>query len=99
MPSLRKALLVERDLERIWDYIAADNPDAAERCLRQIDARFQLLAQSPFIGRERKDLAAGLRSSVVRNYVLFYRPLASGNGVEIVRVIEGHRNITPEMFE
>lgn len=99
MPSLSKALVVERDLEEIWDYIAADNPDAAERCLRQIDARFQLLAQNPFIGRERKDLAAGLRSSVVGNYVLFYRPLASGNGVEIVRVIEGHRNITPEMFE
>jgi plasmid stabilization system protein ParE len=31
--------------------------------------------------------------------VIFYQPLASGDGVEIVRVIEGHRDIKPEMFE
>jgi toxin ParE1/3/4 len=87
MPTLRKALRVERDLEVIWDYIAADNPEAAERCLRQIDSQFHKLARSPFIGRERKDLAAGLRSFAVGNYVIFYQPLVGSNGVEIVRVI------------
>ena len=99
MPTLRKALRVERDLEVIWDYIAADNPEAAERCLRQIDAQFQKLARSHFIGQERKDLAAHLRSFAVGNYVIFYQPLAGSDGVEIVRVIEGHRDITPDMFE
>lgn len=99
MPTLRKALRVERDLEVIWDYIAADNPEAAERCLRQIDAQFQKLARSPFLGRDRKDLAARLRSFPVGNYVIFYQPLGGSDGVEIVRVIEGHRDITPEMFE
>jgi len=100
MPTLRKALRIERDLEVIWNYIAADNPDAAERCLRQIDAQFRTLSESPFIGRERKDLGAGLRSFAVGNYVIFYQPLGGNDGgVEIVRVIEGHRNITPEMFE
>jgi len=98
MPTLRKALRVERDLEAIWDYIAADNPEAAERCLRQIDAQFQKLARSPFVGRERKDLAPRLRSFAVGNYLIFYQPLAS-DGVEIVRVIEGHRDITLDMFE
>jgi plasmid stabilization system protein ParE len=48
MPTLRKALRVERDLEVIWDYIAADNPEAAERCLRQIDAQFQKTCTKPF---------------------------------------------------
>ncbi len=99
MPNVKKALIVERDLEIIWDYIAADNPEAAERCLRQIDAQFQMLAKHPFLGRERKDLAVGLRSCAVGNYVVFYQPMVSGEGVEIVRVIEGHRNISPEMFE
>ena len=99
MSTLRKALRVERDLEVIWDYIAADNLEAAERCLRHIDTQFHKLAQHPFMGRERKDLAAGLRSFAVGNYMVFYQPIASGDGVEIVRVIEGHRNITPEMFE
>jgi len=99
MPTLRKALRVERDLEVIWDYIAADNPEAAERCLRQIDAQFHKLARSPFIGRGRKDLAERLRSFAVGNYVIFYQPLDGSDGVEIVRVIEGHRDIKPEMFE
>jgi toxin ParE1/3/4 len=98
MPTLRKALRAERDLEEVWDYIATYNPEAAERCLRQIDAQFQKLARSPFVGRERKDLAARLRSFPVGNYVIFYQPLAGCDGVEIVRVIEGHRNITPDMF-
>jgi hypothetical protein len=31
--------------------------------------------------------------------VIFYQSLAGIDGVEIVRVIEGHRDITPEMFE
>lgn len=99
MSMVRKALCVERDLAVIWDYIAADNPEAAERCLRQIDTQFQKLAESPFIGRERKDLAISLRSFAVGNYVIFYQPIANGKGVEIVRVIEGHRNITSEMFD
>ena len=99
MATLRKALRVERDLAVIWDYIAADNPEAAERCLRQIDAQFHRLARSPLIGRDRKDLAARLRSFVVGSYVIFYQPLIGNDGVEIVRVIEGHRDITPEMFE
>jgi hypothetical protein len=30
------------------------------------------------------------------NYVIFYLPMR--NGVKIVRVMEGHRNITPDMF-
>jgi toxin ParE1/3/4 len=99
MPTLRKALRVESDLEVIWDCIAADNPEAAERCLRQIDDQFHQLARSPLIGHGRKDLAAHLRSFAVGNYVIFYQPLAGGDGVEIASVIDGHRDIKPETFE
>jgi plasmid stabilization system protein ParE len=31
--------------------------------------------------------------------VIFYQPLVGSDGVEIVRVIEGHRDIKPKMFE
>jgi toxin ParE1/3/4 len=99
MPIVKKALRVEHDLGVIWDYIAADNPDAAERCLRQIDSQFHKLAQSPFIGCERGDLAAHLRSLPAGNYVMFYQPAATRAGVEIVCVIQGHRDIKREMFE
>ena len=96
MAKVIKALRVERDLEGIWDYIAADNPAAAEECLRKIDAQFGKLAVHPHMGRERKDLGDGLRSFPVGNYIIFYQPITDNTGVHIVRVIEGHRNITPE---
>lgn len=98
MPEVRIALRVERDLEAIWDFIAPDNPEAAERTLRRIDEQFRKLALHPLLGRERSDLSAGLRSSVVGNYVIFYLPLPGGQGIQVVRVIEGHRDIEPEMF-
>ena len=99
MAKVIKALRVERDLEIIWDFIAADNPDAAEQCLRRIDSLIQKLALSPFIGRSRDDLGPGIRSIPVGNYLIFFRPISRKNGVTIVRVIEGHRNVTPEAFE
>ena len=98
MAKVIRALRVERDLESIWDYIAADNPEAAERCLREIDAQFSKLAAYLLMGRARKDLAPGLRSFPLGNYIIFYLPVTKKSGVQIVRVIEGHRNITPEEF-
>lgn len=98
MAKVIRALRVERDLEGIWDFIAADNPEAAERCLREIDAQFSKLAACPLMGRARKDLAPGLRSFPLGNYIIFYLPVTRKAGVQIVRVIEGHRNITPEEF-
>jgi toxin ParE1/3/4 len=93
-----KALRVERDLASIWDYIAADNPEAAERCLFQIDAQFEKLARFPLMGRLRGDLSPGLRSFPVGNHIIFYLPITDHSGVYIVRVIEGHRDISPEDF-
>lgn len=98
MATVKKALRVERDLEVIWDYIANDNPEAAERCLRKIEAQFRNLARHPFAGRERKELFPGLRSFPAGNFIIFYLPLPEGQGIQIVRIIEGHRDIGPEMF-
>ena len=47
------------------------------------------------MGRTRNDLATGLRSFPVGNYVILYRPLE--NGVEVVRVVHGSRDIE-DMF-
>jgi toxin ParE1/3/4 len=93
-----KAVGVDRDLAAIWDYIAVDNPEAAKQCLRQIDAQFGKLARFPLMGRVRSDLSVGLRSFPIGNYIIFYLPITNQSGVYIVRVIEGHRDISPEDF-
>jgi toxin ParE1/3/4 len=92
--KFRKRLQVDADLDSIWSYIAADNAKAADHLLNRFGTVFEVLVQNPLAGRERADLAPGLRSFVVGNYVIFY--FARSDGVEIVRVMHGRRDITAE---
>ena len=40
----------------IWEYIAADNIDAADRWIEKLFAAFEALGQAPGIGHRREDL-------------------------------------------
>ncbi len=42
MPSLRFLLLARRDLNDMWEYIAQDNLDAAERLAQRIEELCEL---------------------------------------------------------
>ena len=44
------------DLDEIWEYIAQDNVDAADRVLADIHSTLTTLAGSPHIGHRRPDL-------------------------------------------
>jgi hypothetical protein len=55
--------------------------------LAEVESCFRLIADEPFAGPERDDLARGLRFLPVGNYLIFYLPLS--DCVEIVRVIHG----------
>jgi toxin ParE1/3/4 len=79
------------DLHDIRDHIAADSIDDAERFVDLIKEKFQLIAETPHIGRARDDLAPLLRSFPVGNYVVLYRVLE--NGIEVVRVLHAARDI------
>jgi plasmid stabilization system protein ParE len=63
------------DLDEIWEYIAQDNVDAADRVLADIHSTLTLLAGSPQIGHRRPDLTTRpLRFHVVREYLMAYAP-------------------------
>ena len=83
-------------MDEIWDYIARDNPDAASKLLRTLGAKFEMLAKSPFMGQDRAKLAPNLRSFSVGNYVIYYCP--SANGIEVVRVLHGARDVQSILF-
>jgi toxin ParE1/3/4 len=51
----------------------------------------------PGCGREEPKLGADLRSFPVGSYLIFYRPAA--NGIALVRVLHGARDINPEYFD
>ena len=79
------------DLLQIWNYIANDNPSAADRMLDRIDAACNLLGNKPLMGQARPELAPGLRSLSVGNYVIYFLPLP--DGIEVQRVLSGARDV------
>jgi toxin ParE1/3/4 len=87
----------EADLDAITDYYAEHNPDAGLRLLDEITTRCRQLANQPRQGRARDDLGAGIRSVVVKRYIIFFR--ASTDGIDVLRVLHGSRDITPELFD
>jgi len=76
------------DLDVIWDYIANDNAEAADRFLDQLAERFQLLAANPLLGELQPLLADGrYRRFVYRRYVIYYH--ADENALVLVRILHG----------
>lgn len=83
----------KKDLDAIWEYLTERSFERADTILDEIQNRFPLLAQFPKIGRTREELSPNLRSFPVGEFLIFYRPMEQG--VEIVRVLGGRRNIEP----
>jgi len=81
----------ELQINEIVNYIADDNVDAAIAFYERLTALFRLIAQNPNMGRERPELAEGMRSFPAGKYVVFYRIWAGE--VAIVRVVDGARDL------
>ena len=79
------------DIAAVWDFIADDNPDAADHWVDQLDTQLRLLATQPLMGRARDELAPGIRSFPFGRYLVFYLPI--GNGIDVVRVLHGTRDV------
>lgn len=80
-----------RDLDDIFDYIAEASLDRAISFIKRLYDQMEKLASNPGIGRCRDELWSGLRSFPYGNYLIFYLPL--DNGVDVVRVLNGARDI------
>jgi toxin ParE1/3/4 len=96
MPRILRTERAEIDLIEILVFLRPRNPKMADRFESEFEEKCHLLAEFPLMGRDRSDLAPGLRSSLVKPYVLLYRPLE--DGIEIIRVIHGARDIS-SLFE
>lgn len=92
MSRFRIARPAQEDLRGIRAYIAErGSTRAAARWIRTLRARFQRLADTPGMGPPRDDLAPGLRSLAVGDYVIFY--IEVRGGIDIVHVFHGAREI------
>jgi plasmid stabilization system protein ParE len=80
------------DLDQIWDFIAQDNIEAADRWIATLFDAFDALALNPGMGHARRDLTLSpVLFWPVGAYIIIYRterPL-----IEIVALTQGGRDI------
>ena len=82
------------DLVEIGIYIELDSPRLADEFVALIESKISVLAEHPQMGRVREEgrlAGLNLRSHPVGNYLIFYRAIP--DGVEVVRILHGNRNL------
>ena len=86
------SVAAELDLDSIWEYIAQDNLNAADRWIGRLFDAFETLAKTPGMGHKREDLtAASILFWPAGAYLILYR--IRDEWVEIVAVTQGARDI------
>ena len=79
------------DLDDIWEFIRADNLDAADRVIAEILAAIRALAPFPDVGHKRPDITSRpLRFILVCESLIAYAPDEKPLG--IVAVMHGRRS-------
>ena len=98
MPVVRQTRAARRDLQEIGRYLAREaSPDIAIAQLRRIQRTADALAAMPYSAQPRPELGPEIRSRRVGSYMLYFRP--QPDGIEILRVLHGRRDVGPEKFQ
>ncbi len=81
-----------RDLLEIWEFIAQDDLDAADRVEQEIEEALAMLSRNPELGHVRRDLTSKpVRFWPVYSYLIIYDPEA--RPLEVVRILSGYRDV------
>ena len=96
MPQIRYTARARRDLIDIWLETAEINPTAADDLYDRLEARVEILRRFPEAGPLSPGIAAEARALVELPYLVLYRTIPEG--VQIVRVLHGARNIDETLF-
>ncbi|HVA68632.1 MAG TPA: type II toxin-antitoxin system RelE/ParE family toxin [Candidatus Binataceae bacterium] len=96
MAQIRHTVRARRDLMDVWLELAAANPAAAEKVYRRLEARVEILKRLAEAGPLRPAIAPDAGGLVEPPYLILYRIIP--DGVQIVRVLHGARNIDGALF-
>ena len=79
------------DLNEIWEFIATDNLDAADRVVDEIYEAIRTLLPFPQMGHVRPDLSSRpLRFHSVRDFLIAYAP--DQKPLVVLAILHGRRN-------
>jgi antitoxin ParD1/3/4/toxin ParE1/3/4 len=82
----------QSDLDEIWNYIAADSLDAADRWRGELEKAMHRLAEMPNLGHTRKDLThKPVLFWPVGRYLIIYR--GDRQPIEVARVLSAYRDL------
>ncbi len=96
LKTYRLSLAAEADLGDIFDYTAEQfGADQAASYLAGLEVQLIQLTANPKLGRERKEIRAGLRSIAYTSHVIFYR--IRTDHIRVVRILHGSRDL-PRFF-
>src|SRR5580658_4073778 len=82
----------KKDINDIWDYIAAEDIEAADRVLGALEAAMVKLAKNPGIGHWREELTDKQhRFFLVYSYLIVYRH--ETKPLQMIRVLHAARDV------
>ena len=92
MKTFRLTAEAAGDIANIFDSIAQDSIDAAQRVGAEIYEEMKKLARNPRVGHKRQDLTSReLLFCAVYSYLIIYQP--DTKPVNIIAVLHGRRNV------
>ena len=82
----------KQDVNDIWDYIAGDNVEAADRTLETLERAIVSLAKNPGVGHWREEFTDKRhRFLLVYSYLIVYRH--ETKPLQIIRVLHAARDL------
>ena len=76
--------VAKADLIDVWLFIAEDNMTTADTYIERLQQMCVLIAANPLMGVGRPDIAEGVCSFAVDDYVIYYQP--DDQGITVLRV-------------
>ena len=83
--------LARLDIEDIWNHLADDDVEQADKFVQELSLIGEMLALNPHAGKLTGQLINSLRRFPFHRYIIYYFPVVEG--IEIYRVIHSSRDI------
>ena len=91
--KIRLLKIAEEDFTEIMEFVAADNPTAADKLAKKIESNLELLSENPLlerIPRDKEIRSLGYRFLIIQRYLMFYT--IENKTIYIHRILHGSRN-------
>jgi plasmid stabilization system protein ParE len=99
MATIRLSQAAQEDFEEVIDRLREiSSRGVAAKYAEQIRAKINLLADFPGAGTPRMALGLETRVASVEPYLIFYDGGPQSEVMHVLRILHGHRDITPELI-